>query len=76
MISSRQWYLSHGTSSLEGTEDDIIIVHQGTPEDLICVLQETLQEIIHVPQGNSTSKGTAEEVIGITMMITVYDETG
>ena len=32
--------LSHGTSSLERTED-IIIVHQGTPEDLISVVQET-----------------------------------
>ena len=29
-----------------------------------------------VPQGNSISKGTAEEVKGIPNQITVYDETG
>ena len=29
-----------------------------------------------VPQGNSTSKETAEEAIGIPNHMTVYDETG
>ena len=70
MISPRE------TSGLDGTEDDIIIVHQGTPEHLISVVQETLQEIMHVPQGNSISQGTAEEVKGIPNQITVDDEIG
>ena len=64
------------TSILEGTEDDIIIVHQGTPEDLFSVVQGTLQEIVGVPKGNSISKGPAGEVIGIPNQIIVYDETG
>ena len=68
--------LSHETSGLEETEDDIIIVHQGTPEDLISVVQETLQEIMGVPAGNTISHGTADQVMGIPNQITVYDETG
>ena len=68
--------LSRGTSGLEETEDDIIIVHQGTPEDLIRVVQETLQEIMGISQGNSISQGTEEEVMDIPNQITVYDETG
>ena len=65
-----------GTTGLEETEDDIIIVQQGTPEDLISFVQETLQEIMGVPQGNSILQGTAEEVMDIPNQITVYDETG
>ena len=65
-----------GTTGLEETEDDIIIVHQGTPEDLISFVQETLQEIMGVPQGNSIPQGTAEEVMDTPNQITVYDETG
>ena len=68
--------LSRGTSGLEETEDDIIIVHQGTPEDLISIVQEKLQEIMGVPQRNSISQGTEEEVMGIPNQITVYDQTG